>query len=89
MPAAHIVVEGEVQGVGFRYFIRQHALRLLLNGFVRNLVDGNVEIEVEGEQSAIEQLLVLAKAGPRLGRVENVTVLWKESTGLYSFFGIR
>ena len=89
MPAAHMFIEGEVQGVGFRYFILEQARRLSLQGFVRNLADGSVEIEVEGEQAAIEQLLVQAKTGPRHARVENVTVSWKEPQGLYAAFGIR
>ena len=90
MPAAaRIMVEGDVQGVGFRYFISHRAQLLPLNGYVRNLVDGSVEIEVEGEKSAIEQLLVFAKVGPQHAQVENVKIEWKESRGLYSHFGVR
>ena len=90
MPAAaRIMVEGAVQGVGFRYFILHQAQLLPLNGFVRNLPDGRVEIEVEGEKSAIERLVDLAKRGPRLAQVENVKIEWKESRGVYSHFGIR
>ena len=87
--AARIMVEGAVQGVGFRYFILHQAQILPLKGFVRNLADGRVEIEVEGEKSAIEQLFDLAKRGPRLAQVESVKIEWKESTGVYSNFGIR
>ena len=90
MPAAaRIMVEGAVQGVGFRYFILHQAQLLPLNGYVRNLADGRVEIEVEGEKSAIEQLFDLAKRGPRLAQVESVKIEWKESKGVYSHFGIR
>jgi acylphosphatase len=87
--AARITVEGAVQGVGFRYFILHHAQLLPLNGYVRNLADGRVEIEVEGEKSAIEQLFDSAKHGPRLAQVENVKIEWKEPRGVYSHFGIR
>jgi acylphosphatase len=87
--AARITVEGAVQGVGFRYFILHHAQLLPLNGYVRNLSDGRVEIEVEGEKSAIEQLFDFAKRGPRLAQVENVKIEWKEPRGVYSHFGIR
>jgi acylphosphatase len=86
---ARILVEGAVQGVGFRYFILHHAQLLSLSGFVRNLADGRVEIEVEGEKSVIEQLIDLAKRGPRLAQVESVNVEWKELRGGYSHFGIR
>jgi acylphosphatase len=87
--AARIVVEGAVQGVGFRYFILHQAQLLPLYGYVRNLPDGKVEIEVEGEKSDIELLFDFAKRGPRLARVENVKIDWKESRGVYSHFGIR
>ena len=90
MPAAaRILVEGAVQGVGFRYFILHQAQLLSLSGFVRNLADGRVEIEVEGEKSVIEQLIDLAKRGPRLAQVESVNIEWKELRGVYSHFGIR
>ena len=75
--------------MGFRYFIAHQAQLLPLNGYVRNLADGRVEIEVEGEKSAIEQLVDLAKRGPRLAQVESVKIEWKEPRGVYSHFGIR
>ncbi len=89
LAAARIIVEGAVQGVGFRYFILHQAQLFPLNGFVRNLPDGRVEIEVEGEKLAIERLVDLATRGPRLAQVENVKIEWKESMGVYSYFGIR
>jgi acylphosphatase len=90
MPAAaRIVVEGDVQGVGYRYFVLRQAQVLELNGYVRNLADGGVEIVAEGEKSAIEQLVDLAKRGPRLAKVDNMKVEWKESMGIHSYFGIR
>src|SRR6266850_6133424 len=52
---ASIIVEGMVQGVGFRYFVYTKASRLGLTGFVRNLASDAVEIEVEGDRSLIEE----------------------------------
>jgi len=83
------MIEGAVQGVGFRYFILNQARLLPLNGYVRNLADGRVEIEVEGEKSAIERLVDVAKRGPRLAQVESVNIEWKVSEGVFSHFGIR
>jgi acylphosphatase len=86
---ACIRVKGEVQGVGFRYFILREAKLLQVNGYVRNLDDGSVEIVAEGERSAIEQLINAAKRGPRLALVDNVHVEWKEAVGNYSYFEVR
>ncbi|MFA5259731.1 MAG: acylphosphatase [Candidatus Omnitrophota bacterium] len=54
---AHIFYSGIVQGVGFRYTVRGYASRLGLQGWVRNLNDGRVEILVEGEPGPVENLL--------------------------------
>lgn len=65
-----MVVEGRVQGVGFRYFVQRQADLLGINGFVRNLSDGRVEIEAE---SSAHNLLLFAqecKKGPNMARVD-------------------
>ena len=51
----HYYVSGEVQGVGFRYKAQRIASRLQLTGWVRNLSDGRVELEIQGEQKDIER----------------------------------
>ena len=56
MIKAHIFYTGMVQGVGFRYTTQRYALKIGLNGWVRNLVDGRVEIVVEGDKGKIEHL---------------------------------
>ncbi len=53
----HIFYSGTVQGVGFRFTVRRFASRLDLNGWVRNLSDGRVEVIVEGEEKKIQQLM--------------------------------
>ena len=75
---AHIVVCGLVQGVGFRYFVHNRALRLGLNGYVRNLFNGDVEIEVEGDRSLIEELISQIQVGPRAAHVSDVRVDWRK-----------
>ena len=54
---AHILYSGMVQGVGFRYTVRRYALEIGLVGWVKNLPNGCVEILVDGDKEAIEQLI--------------------------------
>ena len=85
----HIVVEGLVQGVGFRWFVARHAESLGLRGFVHNLYDGSVELEAEGERSLVEELIGLVKTGPRSAHVSNLRIEWKEPHHRTSHFEIR
>ena len=70
MRTRQIRVNGRVQGVGFRYALRDEAQRLGLAGWVRNCADGSVEAVVQGEAHAVEALLRWARRGPRAARVE-------------------
>ena len=54
----HIVFYGRVQGVGFRYYSVNKARQLGLTGWVRNLYDGSVEMEVQGEEPKIDELIL-------------------------------
>ena len=54
----HILFYGRVQGVGFRYYAVNKANQLGLTGWVRNLYDGSVEMEVQGEEALIDQLVI-------------------------------
>ncbi|MCS7228440.1 MAG: acylphosphatase [Candidatus Kryptonium sp.] len=86
---AHIIVKGIVQGVGFRWFVQKHANNLGLYGWVRNLSNGDVEIEVEGERSLVEELIKLVKVGPRYAHVEDVQITWKPYEAKYKSFEIK
>ncbi len=86
---AHIVVKGLVQGVGFRYYVHRHATSLGLTGFAKNLYDGSVEIEVEGDRSAIEELIRLVKVGPRSAQVTGMNLEWKDAGHQYRHFEIH
>jgi acylphosphatase len=77
----HAVVRGEVQGVGFRYFLLRRAQQLGLRGWVRNNDDGTVELVAEGRKSELEQLRRAAEEGPRLARVDGVDVQWSAAAG--------
>lgn len=64
MSDLHVRVTGVVQGVGFRWFVRERARRLGLSGWVRNLPDGSVEVVAAGDQGQIDLLMGELKKGP-------------------------
>ena len=68
-----VVVTGRVQGVGFRWFVRQEARRLGVAGWVRNLPDGSVELAAGGAAPAVQRLLDHVRVGPDASQVEAVT----------------
>jgi acylphosphatase len=77
----HGTVHGDVQGVGFRYFLMREAYRLGLRGWVRNRDDGTVEFVAEGDRADLEILKQAAETGPRMARVDRVDVGWSASEG--------
>jgi acylphosphatase len=81
MERLHAVVRGNVQGVGFRYFVQRKAQQLGLRGWVRNNDDGTVELVAEGPRSELERLKMAAEEGPRMARVQRVEVQWSPATG--------
>jgi acylphosphatase len=72
--ARRYLISGRVQGVGFRYFTEAAAAREGLHGWVRNLPDGRVEIDVEGEADAVERFERNVRHGPPGARVQDVYV---------------
>jgi acylphosphatase len=85
----HAVVHGRVQGIGFRYFVVEHALALGLRGFARNLSNGDVEVLAQGPRSALERLLLLLRQGPSSAYVTEVTTTWRQPTEHVSGFHVR
>lgn len=85
----HAVVEGRVQGVGFRYFVVDAAQSLEVAGWVRNRWDDTVEVMAEGERPALEKLLAALRRGPRAAYVSNVQVDWEPVTGEFKRFWIK
>ncbi|MFH0736811.1 MAG: acylphosphatase [bacterium] len=86
---AEITASGLVQGVGFRYFVLQHAKMLNLNGYVKNLYTGEVLTVVEGEKYKIDVLFVKIKTGPSYSRVTKVTIDWEEYKNEFKTFDVR
>lgn len=82
----HAWVLGKVQGVGFRYFVRQRAVELPISGWVRNLSDGRVELIAEGSRKDLEEFLAVVRQGPRGSQVSDVQVEWSDKDeGLQGF----
>lgn len=82
-------VYGGVQGVGFRYFVRQAARGLDLAGYVFNRTDGAVELEVAGAREDVEALLRTVEHGPPLAHVERVEPMAPTEEVLPAPFAIR
>jgi acylphosphatase len=85
----HIIVDGLVQGVGFRWFVARRAEGLGLKGYVENRYDGSVELEAEGDRSLLEELIREVKVGPRSAHVTNLRLDWRTPTHTRDRFEIR
>ena len=85
---AHLLVQGRVQGVGFRAFVQSQAIRRELKGWVKNLPDGRVESEVEGDEPLVNEFIQTVRRGPSLSRVQNVDLEWINPRGRDSSFEI-
>lgn len=85
---AKLLISGQVQGVGYRAFTRRLASSKGLVGGVRNLDDGRVEAEVEGDKTVILELLSQLKSGPPGARVRDIQVEWGAASGRHSNFQI-
>ena len=79
-------VDGHVQGVGFRWWVRARASELALAGSAANMPDGSVEVIAEGPRHACQQLLALLRGTGTPGRVRNVTERWGTPSGKFSGF---
>ena len=88
MERLQAVVRGDVQGVGFRYFVQSKANQLGLRGWVRNNDDGTVELVAEGDRAQLEELARALEAGPRMARVDRVETQWSTATGKLQGFDL-
>lgn len=86
---AHVLVDGRVQGVFYRAFVKSVAERLCLDGWVKNLFDGRVEAVFEGKRSSIDEAIRECRKGPPSSHVTDVTVIWEDFSGKLQGFEIR
>jgi acylphosphatase len=84
--AAILTIHGRVQGVGFRYYVKQNADYFGISGFVKNQLNGNVYIEAEGEPEQLELFLNICKQGPSHAWVEKVDIQY---CPVQDFFGFQ
>jgi len=84
----HAIVYGDVQGVGFRYFLQRKAHQLGLRGWVRNNDNGTVELVAEGVRQDLEELKRAAERGPRTARVDRVDAQWSTAAGNLDAFDL-
>ena len=87
--AADIIVEGRVQGVGYRDFAHRRATHLGAVGYVMNLPNGQVCVRAEGSKDVLETLVRALEKGPPLSRVDKVNVHWLPPSGRFASFDIR
>ena len=83
------IVSGKVQGVGFRMYTQQKARQLGVRGYVRNLVNGDVEITAAGETKQVDALLQWSKSGSPSAVVENLEIEVLKDVEEFKDFEIR
>ncbi|MGJ0395357.1 MAG: acylphosphatase [Methylocystis sp.] len=82
-----LIIEGRVQGVGYRAFLVREALALQLAGWTRNRRDGAVEAVAAGPRPALDALIDAARRGPRLARVDGLREEQADEAALVEFCG--
>jgi acylphosphatase len=84
----HFLIQGRVQGVGFRWFVHREASELSLRGWVRNTEDGEVEVVASGSEQELSELRASLRRGPRGSRVDQLIEHYldeNEAEGLEAF----
>ena len=86
---AEIVVNGLVQGVGYRYFVVREAKKMELKGFTKNLYTGEVLTIVEGERAIVEEMIKKLKVGPMHASVKSCKVDWQQPKNEFTDFEVK
>lgn len=89
MAQAKVFISGFVQNIGYRQFVKRIAQKIGLNGWVKNLPDGRVEVLLSGDQKIIEKTIEKLWEGPFLSEVKSVDVEWVNDSQEYKDFEIR
>lgn len=84
----NIIAKGTVQGVGFRYYTQSLARSLGVKGFVKNLPDGSVEIEAEGEQNILEEMILKLRRDEMSSYITDMDIVWFPFKNKYTEFFI-
>lgn len=86
---AHVFYMGRVQGVGFRYSVREVACGFEVTGFVRNVPDGRVELVAEGEAAEAQAFLAAIHETQLDNYIRTKDVSWQPATGEFTGFEIK
>lgn len=83
------IVSGDVQGVGYRYTVQRMAQKFKVKGFVRNLQDGTVEVQAEGEELELKHFLAAIRITDGFVQVDDVTAEFGEAKNRFDSFVIQ
>ena len=72
--AYKIIVQGRVQGVGYRWFSMQIAQQLEIKGYIKNLFNGDVEVFAQGDDASVQQFIDQLRKGPSFSNVNNLNI---------------
>lgn len=84
-----IIVSGDVQGVGYRYYTQMKAIQFGITGWVKNLQEGGVEILASGENDNLERFIDEVRRGNPFSTVDHIEVIETEKTETYRSFAIK
>ena len=86
---ALIIVQGIVQGVGYRFFVIEKAREYKLRGYVRNLPNGTVEVMAEGDKGMLQDFIEQLKVGPISAHITGIDVKWFDNELGFENFDIK
>ena len=89
MTQVHLLISGFVQGVGYREFVKREAGKLVIVGWVRNLLDNRVEVVAQGSEGVLKKFVNICEKGPFLADVQNVAIEWQEASEIFMEFEQR
>jgi len=72
--SVRLYIDGTVQGVFFRAFVKENAERHNIKGFTRNLENGNIEVFIEGDTDNVNKMIELCKKGPKHSQIRKVEI---------------
>jgi len=88
MHRIHLIISGDVRGVGYRAWASQDAKKRHLTGWVKNREDGAVELVAEGAQSDLDNFIKACQHGPEVAWVEHVNIFWEIATNEFVGFEV-
>ena len=83
--SVRLYIDGTVQGIFFRAFVKENAEKLNVKGFCRNLEDGRMEVFLEGDTNEVGKMIELCKQGPKHAQIRNVEEKPEKFQGLKNF----